>query len=582
MQRVKFRNKGTRKARKAKDSPTSLSLSEKLAQRRQKREKIQKFTLNLLFGIAFIVIVGIPLSLLTDWKIGLAAPTAIVTAVMSYQYPRIALWLFLIYMPFGGTITYSVGGGNAAFQLAKDVLYLSALVALIKECKTKRQPLLIKRQLLPTLLLLLFFCLMTYVFVNLTSEFLPYCDSLTGDERFVQDATGAYVLNPETGLVILTPCKQGLVSLQGLLGIKVLIGYIPLIFCAYYLIDSKEKLIFLGRLLLVLTIICCLLGLYQYRLLAAGTCPGTRFMQAVDIYKPQLEARCLVGGAVAFNPNFGVIRLPGTFVSPWHWGWFLIANAGITFATTFSDPSLRWRLIGIGGMLLVLMNAVVSGQRIALILVPFFFLVMLILTGQIFKLKRFIPIAVGFGLAISFLVGRNPVIIQQRVDNFVERWNAAPPYTFIVNQYQWALDQFDGILGNGLGIATSSARFLGDIFFVETFHARVFYEIGPLGLLAFMIFLTHLVIVSFQDYHSIQDPVMRNYASSFWVFILLISYFPYWYPLDTDPVAVYYWFFTGVIFKAAVLDRQQKRVEKEDTRQKTSFKSRFRRQNSLS
>lgn len=559
MQRVIFRTKPKKRKVKKNSSTPSLSIREQLEKKRRNRELFQKAFLSISLGLVFILVTSIPLILTTNLKIGLAIPVAITTLFFSYQYPRMALWAFLIYMPFSGTITYSIGAGNIAFQLAKDIFYFGALLALTKECITNRKPILVKQQLLPTLLLLVFFCFMTYLFVNISSEFLPYCDSLSEEEKFLRDASGAYILNPETGLVIFTPCKQGLISLQGLLGLKVLLGYIPLIFCAYYLIETKEQIIFLGRLLVVLAIICCLLGLYQYRLLASGACDGTRFMQEIEIYKPQLRARCFIGGALAFNPTFGAIRLPGTFVSPWHWSWFLIANAGISFTTTFSDPSKKWRLIGAAGMVLVLINAFICGQRIALLLVPVFFIVMSVLTGQIFKLKRFIPIALGVGISVFLLVSNNPELVQRRVDDFVTRWNAAPPYLFIINQYNWALQNFDGILGNGLGLATNSARVLGDIFLVETFHARIFYEIGPFGLIAFMIFLTHLVIVSFNSYRSIQDTVMRNYASSFWVFILIISYFPYWYPLDTDPVAVYYWFFIGVIFKAAVIDKQMRK-----------------------
>ena len=48
--------------------------------------------------------------------------------------------------------------------------------------------------------------------------------------------------------------------LQGILGMKILLGYVPLIFCAYYLIEDKKKLLFIGRLFVVLAIICCFFG----------------------------------------------------------------------------------------------------------------------------------------------------------------------------------------------------------------------------------------------------------------------------------------------------------------------------------
>jgi hypothetical protein len=35
----------------------------------------------------------------------------------------------------------------------------------------------------------------------------------------------------------------------------------------------------------------------------------------------------------------------------------------------------------------------------------------------------------------------------------------------------------------------------------------------------------------------------------------VISYNTYYYPLDVDPVAVYYWFFAGIALKLPELDR---------------------------
>jgi hypothetical protein len=37
---------------------------------------------------------------------------------------------------------------------------------------------------------------------------------------------------------------------------------------------------------------------------------------------------------------------------------------------------------------------------------------------------------------------------------------------------------------------------------------------------------------------------------------LFISYNTYYYPLDVDPVAVYYWFVAGMILKLPLLDQQ--------------------------
>jgi len=54
------------------------------------------------------------------------------------QYSRPALWAFLIYMPFAGTITYAIAGGNALFQFAKDIPYIIALIGIIQLWQQQR------------------------------------------------------------------------------------------------------------------------------------------------------------------------------------------------------------------------------------------------------------------------------------------------------------------------------------------------------------------------------------------------------------------------------------------------------------
>jgi hypothetical protein len=258
-----------------------------------------------------------------------------------------------------------------------------------------------------------------------------------------------------------------------------------------------------------------------------------------------------------YSPDQGVIRLPGTFVAPWQWGWFLISSTFFAYATIFSDKSVIWRLIGLAAAVLVFMNAVVCGQRIALALVPGSFVVLLLLTGQLANLKKFIPLGGGLVIILFIAMAANPTIVQERTDSFVSRWNASPPHQFIVDQFHenWkSVD--DKPLGDGLGRATNSARVMGSTKLVETYYPKVLYEVGIVGLLAFLIFVTSITKAAFKTYRSIKNRNLRTYGASMWVFVLFISYNTYYYPLDVDPVAVYYWLCAGIIFKLPILDKQ--------------------------
>ena len=546
-----------RKSKVAKEKPV-LSIKERLLKKRQAREARQKVITLTIISLVMAIAIAVPLGFIINFKVAFIVIVLIPSLVLSYAYPRPAIWFFLIYMPFSGTITYWVGGGNALFQLSKDIFYLPALIALIIDIRRQRKPIIVNKKLILTLSILVTFALLTLLLVNGSQQFvLPYCDSLTEDNLFLLAPDGSYLLDPKTNLVIKTPCKDGIPLLQGVLGLKVLLGYIPLIFVGYYLIENKKQLIFLGRLLLVLAIICCSLGLVQYAMLASGICQGTRGAMGGELFKASLQAKCFVGGSLLYSPSQGQIRLPGTFVSPWHWAWFLIANSFITFTVAFTDTSFLWRTAGLGGLALVMMNSIVSGQRLALALVPICVVISLILTGQIANLKRFIPFGIGLAIILSVVATYNPQIIQQRVDSFVARWNTAPPHEFVLEQFNFARGQQKGILGRGLGKATTSARAFGATALVETYHPKLLYEVGYPGLIAFMLFVTNLVIVTFSSYQKVKDKTINSFGSSFWVFILIISYFPYWYPLDTDPVAVYYWLFAGILLKLPVIEKQE-------------------------
>lgn len=556
--------------------PAKLDFKERIAQKRRAKDARNKLISSVSFCIFVAIVLGVPLAVTIGIKAGIFIGLGIPLLVLSYNYPRQALWLFLIYMPFGGTFTYAIGEGNALFNLAKDVFYIPALFSLIQDCWRKRLPILIPPKIRPTLFILLGFCLMTLFTVNGIKQFLPEC--FPGLKDTIQD--------PQTGELISAYCRDGQPFLQGLFGLKVLLGYFPLVFCAYYLIKDKKTLFFLGRLLVVLAIICCVLALIQFWMLKTGRCEGTREQAGGNLYKANLEARCLVGGALLYSPEYGQIRLPGTFVSPWHWAWFLVANTAIGYMVGFSEivnafgekvnmTSVFWGITGLTSMILALINAIISGQRLAFLLSPAIIIVLLVLSffllltssGEnakqlLVRFKRLLPIILG--TIVSIIIGGfvgfsffNPEFIQERYNSFVGRWESGNPFDFTNNQLDFVFRNMKSTFGMGLGVATSSARFLGDISFVETFHPKLMFELGYLGFAAFMGFITHLTILTFKAYRSVRDSGIASYGAGFWIFMVIIGFFPYWYPLDTDPVCVYYWFFAGVVLKLPEIDKQE-------------------------
>ncbi|NDJ15861.1 hormogonium polysaccharide biosynthesis protein HpsL [Myxacorys almedinensis] len=521
-------------------SPTepTLSLKEQLVQKRKeaqaRKEAIGFISMTVMVAIAL----SLMLAIVGGVKGAIGGFVAIVAILLSFKFPWQALYAFLIYMPFGGTITYAVGGDNPLFQLAKDGLFIPALIGVVQYCKQQKLPLLVVKSLTTPFALLLGYCLLVLLFVNGAQQFA----GLSNQASIATDAIAATVPNEKP-------------IAMGILGLKVLVGYVPLIPCAYYLMRKKQDVYWLMRMTAIIVIVCCGLAFLQYMFLKTGRCEGTVGSGAA-LFKASLSARCLVGGSLLYSEEQGVIRLPGTFVAPWQWGWFLISSAFFSFAVTFFDRNFLWKIIGGVALLGTMIMAVLCGQRIALMLVPAMIVLQLITTGQVANLKRFIPIGIGVTLVLFVAMVSNPDVVQERWDSAVGRWNASPPDSFIVQQFE-NVSKGTSLLGKGLGRATNSARALGETELIETYYPKVMFEIGPIGALLFLGVATSLTGACFKAYQQVRDRNLRGYGASLWTFVLFISYNTYYYPLDVDPVAVYYWFFAGIVLRLPYLDQQE-------------------------
>jgi hypothetical protein len=341
--------------------------------------------------------------------------------------------------------------------------------------------------------------------------------------------------------------------LMGIIGLKILVGYIPLIICGYFLINNKVNLLRFNRLTSLIIIICCSLALIQYLLLINGVCNGNIGLEKEALDKASLQARCFVGGSLLYNPELGLIRLPGTFVAPWQWGWFLIAGSFFSYASNMTETVFKWRIVNDIAMVLLIITALFSGQRAALILVPTIFLVLLILTE---KKKKLLPLKLALIFFITLVLINSLGIVSSRIDNFIGRWQYSPPDQFVINQFQWIIKSELTLLGNGLGRATSAARKLGDIVLIETFYPRLLYEIGIIGTTAFLSLVTIITVTTFKIYKSLQTKSLRHFALCLWVFVLFISYNTFYYPLAVDPVSVYYWFAVGILLALPELEKE--------------------------
>ena len=471
--------------------------------------------------VASAFCVSVVLALFRSLQASFIGAAIVFAVAIAYRFPRRGLWLFLVYMPFAGTVSYSLASiyksvgvyvsysqDYALFHLAKDAFYFPALISiwlsssplkLLKNLKNNLKPLLIG------ILILGGFCLLTLFLVN-----------------FPQQLSASPPEKP---------------FLMGIIGLKILIGYIPVLACSYYLIRDRQDLQNLFRLQMVISIVCCGLCLIQYILLTKGICAGNVNLPAPAFTRVTLQARCFVGGSLLYNPQLKLISLPGTFVAPWQWAWFLIANSFLTAAATAYESSLIWRIFGLVSIALVLVAATISGQTTATLLVPIIFLVLLWVTEEN---NRWLTYKLGIATFLCILIANNFGVFGSALDSIISRWNYTPPQQFIIDQFNWIIREGVPLLGNGLGRATSAARKLGDIRLIETFYPRLLYEIGWLGTLAFLGVVSLTTISTLKAYRSIKQLPLRSLGICLWLFVLLISYNTFYYPLAVEPVNIYF------------------------------------------
>jgi hypothetical protein len=446
---------------------------------------------------------------------------------LCFSRPRLALWIFLIYLPFTGTINYSIAslfqavGGEITFnqdyvifQILKDAFYLPALLGICLTTSTFAKFARNNRYFLYAVAGLLCTALLTLLFVN----FYQQLSAKGGDRPFM----------------------------MGFVGLKILLGYIPLVLCGYFLIHDRRDLRWLGRLQMILAIVCCGLTLIQYLYLKFGFCAGSIELPEPAYFRASLQARCFVGGSLLYNPPLGLIRLPGTFSSPWQWSWFLIANSFFVFFASYIETVKRWKIVNIIGIILLLATVIISGQRLAFILVPLILLSLFLITNK-YNFNKAFATKLGIIVAVFIILLYSP-LFQEQLNNFVERWNYSPPDKFVLEQFEWANNKLE-LFGNGLGRASSAARKFGKIQGIETFYPLLLYEIGIVGTIVYLTVVSSLTWLTFRAYRSLKDKYLRKLGLCLWIFILFISYNTYYYPLAVDPISVYYWFFAGVLLK---------------------------------
>ncbi|MEL7333924.1 MAG: hypothetical protein AAFN12_16880, partial [Cyanobacteria bacterium J06560_2] len=168
-------------------------------------------------------------------------------------------------------------------------------------------------------------------------------------------------------------------------------------------------------------------------------------------------------------------------------------------------------------------------------------------------IKQFILIGLLLAVLLLYLTEGPSVISISGMKTLFSQWWQFSPYDFLQTQFSYVWANQAGILGHGVGRATNSARVYGETILLETYYPKLLYELGPIGLGATLLMYTTVIVTTFKAYRATTNRRLRAYGASMWSFVLMVAISPFYYPLDTEPVNIYFWVAVGLTLKAAQL-----------------------------
>ncbi len=344
---------------------------------------------------------------------------------------------------------------------------------------------------------------------------------------------------------VFNPASSNL--LVGLVGLKTLLYYVPLLFVAYEIFDTPAKIERFGVLLLIMAGFSAALGVYQY----IGGYEVIRVFQPVYI---QSATR-----------NLGTYyKLPGTFAAPGNFSAYLTICFVIGMGLLYSKTSRRLTVFSIIGILICAVALVLNIQRSAWLfaLVCFFlgsFNQSFSTYVRVLRLGLAVLVIGAFGLAIT----SNDNLVGDTFSGFttggaLEGYLYYAPIVPLTGRVDAILH--GEILGKGIGQGAPGARYVReDDTFIEAYLSVLLYELGPVGTVLSFWLIFIAVGMTWRAYRQMQGNSYRNII----FFILLWQLFNIglcvsYAPLSVPPTSLFFWLLPGLAMRLGQWHTQNK------------------------
>lgn len=324
-----------------------------------------------------------------------------------------------------------------------------------------------------------------------------------------------------------------------LIGMRVLLYYIPLYYIGYVFVSSKRQVLTLIAFVLLEAIPIGLFGMYQY---VGGsvyvTSLGRGFERTVWM---------TVGGF--FRPS-------ATFAFTGHYGAYLLFMSLVALgALQVRYP--RWVRRGLWiSLAAIFVSVVLQGQRTNWVILPLLILGIFTSRRALGRLLRLlIPLGVIVALGSLASGGMFVTRFMTYVVNPTEFYLRTLPATHTLDKgfsSDWVFP------GHGTGTAVTQTRYLtqGELPPVwEHYSGQLLYMFGLVGLALYAWMYADLLFRLRQAQKRIRDPDLGWVGASLFFYLVWISLSAiFGDPLSYSPTNVYFWFFAGLLSKLSKLE----------------------------
>jgi hypothetical protein len=330
------------------------------------------------------------------------------------------------------------------------------------------------------------------------------------------------------------------------IGVKVWLLYMPLLFLASSAVSSKEELQSFLRLNVVLGLIPLTIGLLQWlgiqTIGVANTAEaiyGTNFVvEDYDIFRE-------------IDYQGATYRITSTFSAVGQYTCYTMVIIALSATVAISDQERRWRRFSAAVLVIAIVAAILSGSRGAIFFIPVVLVPIMALAGRfvgLLALAVLVPILFVVALGAG---GVDPTLLLDEVGGFL---------VYYAQEYGWNVviqALLEHPLGLGTGMNTSAARYAFgfDVFYaVESYYVKSIVELGFVAFPLIIFWLWMPIVRGIKLATGGSTAELRRYAAGFTGFFVFVAVFSVrnW-PLDIDPINVYFWVLAGVFFKLPLI-----------------------------